>query len=127
MFDVNAEKKLDNARGILRDKLKFYYGDASLDCGLKRVADLAVYECAQKYVATYEKNYFDEIFAKEMAKQPIQVMPLPKPKTVVDFEIDATHWDFPQIAEYIKKLCEEHEGKRDLHIKFAGKANPLDS
>lgn len=125
MFDVNAEKKLDDAREILRDKLTFCYGDgkggwASLGYGLQRVADLAVYECAKKYIAAYEENYFDKDFVEELAKQPIQAMPLPKPKTAVDFELEISGWTVEQVSEVAKKIREECGDKCNLHIKFVG-------
>lgn len=69
-----------------------------------------------------------EIFQHQQAMlEDLQkILPQNKPTMVLEFEIDCTHWDFLQIEEYIKKLCEEHEGKRALHIKFVGKANPID-
>lgn len=63
---------------------------------------------------------------QEFEKMPLLAMPLPKPKTVIEFEFDVTHWDYYQIEAYIKKLCEEHERKRDLHIRFTGKPNAID-
>ena len=63
---------------------------------------------------------------KALLQELVDVMPENRPKTEIEFDIDATHWDFYQIAEYTKKLCEEHEGKRNLRIKFSGKPNSLD-
>lgn len=114
------ENTLDVARKNLQDKLTFCYGDgkggcASLGYGLQRVVDLAVYECAKKYIAAYEENYFGKDFAEEMAKSPLQVMPLPKPNTAIDIEINESCF-YKDVRHLIEKICKDHEGKHDLRI-----------
>lgn len=85
--------------------------------------NLGLYTAAKELITAYEEISDKDI--EEMAKQPLQVMPLPKKKTTIDFELDVTRWDYDQVAEYTKKLCEEHEGKRDLHIKIVGSPYPI--
>lgn len=40
-----------------------------------------------------------------------------KPNTTVEFEIRAVT-PYDSVRELIKKICEDHEGKRDLRIKI---------
>lgn len=57
---------------------------------------------------------------QEFETMPLQAMPLPKPKTVIEFELEVNGWTTEEVSEVTKKICEEHEGKRDLHIKIFG-------
>ena len=92
------------------------------DSKLKRAIDDEVYKASQDFCLSYEVTYFEEL----MAKQPLQVMPLPKKRTAIDFELNQSFWRLEKIMLAIKKICEEHEGKRDLHIKFTGGLNELE-
>lgn len=65
-----------------------------------------------------KKNQRDAL--EEMAKLPLQVMPLPKPKTVIEFEFSQDYWELEQILKATKKICEEIDGKRDIYIRFQG-------
>ena len=65
-----------------------------------------------------KKNQRDAL--EEMAKMPLLAVPLPKPKTVIEFELEVNGWTTEEVSEVTKKICEEHEGKRDLHIKIFG-------
>lgn len=43
-----------------------------------------------------------------------------KPKTAIELDFSVSGWTAEQISAVINKICEEHEGKRDIHIKFVG-------
>lgn len=36
----------------------------------------------------------------------------------IEFEIEKMHAPYEYIRELVKKICEDHEGKRNLHIKL---------
>lgn len=40
-----------------------------------------------------------------------------KQETTLEVEINAWGWQIECINEMIEKICEAHEGKRELHIK----------
>ena len=38
-------------------------------------------------------------------------------KTTIEIEFGSSSLSYDELREVIKKICEDHEGKRDLHIK----------
>ena len=38
-------------------------------------------------------------------------------RTIIEVDIE-TNLNYDEIRELVKKICEDHEGKRDLHIKI---------
>ena len=45
--------------------------------------------------------------------------------TRIEFEIETSGEEYLYIREVVKKICEDHEGKRDLHIKIKIPGVPL--
>lgn len=41
-----------------------------------------------------------------------------KPTTTIEIEFDSVGLSYDELRELIKKICEDHEGKRDLRIKI---------
>ena len=38
-------------------------------------------------------------------------------ETEIEFEIEETNAPYGHVRKLVKKICEDHEGKRSLHIK----------
>ena len=61
-----------------------------------------------------------EQYQKALVEELQNILPRNKPKTTIELDFSVSGWTAEQISAVINKICEEHEGKRDIHIKFVG-------
>ena len=63
--------------------------------------------------------------SQRFSKEPYRIsnhfgcVPTNPNKTTIEIEIDAGDAPYDTIRETLKKICEDHDGKHELHIKIA--------